>query len=256
MNNSKKISPEEIKKIIIKRFNENVKGKIADTSAANVAHDGREGHWLEAQMGVDPNASNTPDIMGYEMKNETTSKTTFGDWSASEYIYKKREYGINRDRFMEIFGSNPNGRFSWSGKPVPKIGAFNECGQILVVDANNNIEAIYSVSRDRRLNKAQIVPSSMQKENLVIAKWSAIDMKKKVEDKFNNMGWFKCKKNSDGVYSEIVFGGPINFESWIKGVKNGSIYFDSGMYQGNSRNYSQWRADNNYWDSLVIDTYK
>lgn len=32
--------------------------------------------------------------------------------------------------------------------------------------------------------------------------------------------------------------------------------FDSGMYEGNPRPYSQWRANNNLWDSLIIESYE
>ena len=119
---SKKDS-EKFKKSIIKTFVKNVKGKKPNTSAANKKHAGKEGHWLETQMGISHNASNTPDLHGFEMKNNTTSKTTFGDWSANYYIFKDKSYGITRHTFMEIFGK-PNtakgGRCSWSGEPCPK----------------------------------------------------------------------------------------------------------------------------------------
>ena len=69
------------------------------------------------------------------------------------------------------------------------------------------------------------------------------------------MGWFKCNKDINGIYTTIVFGDPINFETWINGVKKGLIFFDSGMYAGNPRPYSQWRANNNYWESLITDTH-
>ena len=80
-------------------------------------------------------------------------------------------------------------------------------------------------------------------------------MRNKVENKFNKSGWFKCKMNADGAYANIVFGDPINYSVWLRDVKKGLIYFDSGMYQGNNRNYSQWRADNSYWDLLVTETH-
>jgi hypothetical protein len=37
----------------------------------------------------------------------------------------------------------------------------------------------------------------------------------------------------------------------VKHVKNGTIIFDSGMYEGNARNYSMWRAHHGFWDKLV-----
>lgn len=251
-------SPETIKQKIIDLFNRNVKGKRSDTTSSNQGHDGRGGHWLETQMGVKHNAKNEPDLWGFEMKNNTSTKTTFGDWSASYYIYKDKDIGISRTQFMEIFGS-PNAekdnRYSWSGKPTPKIDAYNSFGQILKIDAENNIYAYYSYSKDQRAEKSKIVPKNLQKELVVLATWSKEKMRKKVEAKFNKLGWFKCNKGSEGIYSSISFGPPINFEFWIAGVRKGDIFFDSGMYVGNYRNYSQWRASNRYWENLMIENY-
>lgn len=247
-----------IKSKIIALFNSNVRGRKPDSSKSNVGHDGKDGHWLETQMGVSHNASNSPDIYGFEMKNNTSSKTTFGDWSADYYIFKDKKYGIDRNTFLSIFGApnkQKNNRYSWSGKPCPKINIYNDFGQKLSVDENNNILVIYSFEKDRRLNKLGIVPVNMRKKDLLIAKWIAESTKLKVERKFNNRGWFKCIKNHEGTYNKIVFGNPINFDTWIDGVRKGFIFFDSGMYQGNSRNYSQWRANNTYWDSLINDEY-
>lgn len=259
MNNSKAAKESaKFKKLIIGIFKKNVKGKKPDTSTLHKNHDGKEGHWLETQMGISHNASNAPDLHGFEMKNNTTSKTTFGDWSANDYIYKNETYKIKRDDFLKIFGSpnaEKNGRCSWSGKPCPKVGSYNSFGQIMIIDKNNNILALYNFSKDQRKNKGRIVPKIMQKNKLVLAKWDADSMKSKVEKKFNHRGWFKCLKNDKGVYSKIVFGEPITFENWIKGVRKGLIFFDSGMFQGNVRPYSQWRANNKYWETLVTSTY-
>ncbi len=251
-------TPEEIKRRIVELFYKEVKGKIPDTSGANIAHDGKGGHWLETRMKIVHNRKNEPDLWGFEMKNYTSIKTTFGDWSASYYIFKDKKYNITRDQFIMIFGTpNPkkNNRYSWSGKPTPKINSYSSCGQILEIDDNNNILAIYSFKKDCRTDKAKIVPKEMQKDNLVIAKWDVEMMKKKVERKFNKLGWFKCVEDETGTYSKIVFGPPIDFSAWIMGVRKGLIFLDSGMYQGNPRPYSQWRAYNKYWDSLITDTY-
>lgn len=249
---------ESIKKKIIELFMNNVKGRKPDSSGSNANHDGKDGHWLEVQMGVAHNASNTPDMDGFEMKNNTSTKTTFGDWSADYYIFMDLKYNIKRDQFLKIFGApnvKKNNRYSWSGKPCPNIKTYNLFGQILKVDNDGNIFALYSFKEDKRPNKSDIVPIDMQKDNLILAKWNLESIKLKVERKFNKLGWFKCKKNLDGIYESIVFGNPINFNTWIEGVRKGYIFFDSGMYQGNKRNYSQWRANNAYWDSLVVETY-
>lgn len=246
------------KREIIRRFNENVRGKKADSSTANNRHDGKDGHWLETQMGVEHNRKTEPDLFGYEMKNQTTSKTTFGDWSADYYLFKDETFNIDRDEFLKIFGKanvKKGGRFSWSGEPCPKIQTVNAFGQTLVVDANNDILAIYSFSKDARADKATIVPSRFQIENLVLARWDKLSIQKKLEDKFNQKGWFKCLKNQEGIYDAIVFGNPINFENWLALVKTGDVFFDSGMYQTNSRNYSQWRANNSLWEKLITSRY-
>lgn len=245
-------------KKIVKLFDENVRNKCVNHGDCNEKHDGKDGHWLERQMGIKANASNTPDLFGFEMKNDTGSKTSFGDWSANYYIFKDNEYGISRDDFFNIFGK-PNekkgGRPSWSGEPIPKINRYNSFGQILEVDKQNNIFAVYSFDKDQRANKKSLVPFNLQKNDLILAKWDAESIKLKLERKFDELGWFKCLKDKNGIYQTIVFGGPITFKKWIMGVKSGLVYFDSGMYSGNFRPYSQWRAGNAYWNSLIIDRF-
>ena len=59
----------------------------------------------------------------------------------------------------------------------------------------------------------------------------------------------------NNTYSEIVFGDPIYFESWMNYVEKCDIFFDSGMYQGNDRNYSQWRSVNSFSEELVQERY-
>jgi hypothetical protein len=247
------------KQQIIDLFLENVYGKKADVSASNARHDGKAGHWLEQMMGIKANANNAPDLLGYEMKNDTTSKTTFGDWSANKYIFSKgNQYNLNRSEFLKIFGKaniEKGGRMSWSGEPVPKINAFNNFGQILEVDDMDNIGAYYYFSQDKRDIKAVIVPKEMQTEKLPLAIWNAESLKSKLEKKFNKNGWFKCKTDNNHIYTKIVFGEPICFETWILLVKTGEVFFDSGMYETNKRPYSQWRASNSFWDSLVVDEF-
>ena len=58
-------------------------------------------------------------------------------------------------------------------------------------------------------------------------------------------GFFICKKNN----KNICFGKPFDYDYFIEGIKNNKIYFDSGMYEGNRRNYSQ------IWKDLIIEVY-
>jgi len=251
------------KEKIVSLFDQNVRGRIPDVSTFNLGHDGGGGHWLERAMGIQANASNTPDLYGYEMKNNTTSKTTFGDWSADYYIYQDLNYHVrgilfNRDEFLRVFGRpNPDKgmRYSWSGQPCPKINVFNSYGQILEVDDDKNICAKYFYSKDARHDKSTIVPVDLHKDNVTIARWNRKSIQKKLERKFNQKGWFKCLQSSSGVYSSIVFGDPINYENWIKLVELGDVFFDSGMYEGNPRPYSQWRASNSLWNQLITSRY-
>jgi hypothetical protein len=247
------------KEKIVELFDKKVRGKFPDLRAFNARHDGGAGHWLESAMGIVANSSNTPDLYGFEMKNNTTSKTTFGDWSANYYIYQDIAYQLSdRDDFLHIFGRpNPDKemRYSWSGQPCPKVKNFNLYGQILVVDSDKNIHAKYSYSKDKRQDKLHVVPTDLQKEDLTIARWNKNSIKGKLERKFNQKGWFKCLQDESGVYNSIVFGDPINYDNWIKLVESGVVFFDSGMYEGNPRPYAQWRANNSLWNQLITSRY-
>ena len=86
---------------------------------------------------ISANADNEADLWGYELKNETTSKTTFGDWSANTYVFTNQNYSAlfegqkksdKQNSFVKIFGKRnekKGNRYSWSGSPCPKIGAYN-----------------------------------------------------------------------------------------------------------------------------------
>lgn len=266
----------ETKEMIKKLFFENVKGKVPDVTRSNVKHDGKYGHWLEKCFKIPKNSKNDADLDGYELKNETKSKTSFGDWSANRYIfndgiYKKLFLGKNKaerqDSFCRIFGKpNPkkNNRYSWSGSPCPKYNVYNDYGQILLVEENLDVVIKYSYSMDNREDKNEIIPKELQIENLEIARWFGVKslssnrndkcLKEKLEDKFNKKGWFTCKKDEEGKYYALCFGDKVNYEDWISLLKKGIVFFDSGMHEGNKRPYSQWRANNKYWDSLIIET--
>jgi hypothetical protein len=243
---------------IIKMFLTQVKGKAPDTSVSNIKHDGKGGHWLETQMGIKHNGDNAPDLLGYEMKDATSSKTTFGDWSPNYFIYKDKGNDLTRTDFFHIFGRpNPkkDNRYSWSGEPTPKIGNWNKYGQKLIISQANDIQAVYNYEFDLRVNKAEIIPEDFKSGTIIVAEWSSSNMRARVENKFDKKGWFKCEKNKDGIYTSIAFGDPITFDHWISYVKSGDIIFDTAMYEGNSRNYVQWRASNKFWDGLITSRY-
>jgi hypothetical protein len=243
---------EEIKSLIEKTFTENVLGQEIDLRTFNKAHDGAEGDWLTKKMGLTVNGKNEPDFLGFEMKKDS-AKTSFGDWSPDFSLYKDKNSNISRDEFIRIFGApNPNkgNRYSWSGKVFPNIKNFNYAGQIMRIE-NLDITIEYSYARDTRSDKINIVPREFHNSNHVIAKWSENYLRQKVESKFNQLGWFKCIKDSSNKYVRLQFGKPINFETFIDLVSTGEIFLDCGMHIGNARPYMTWRANKNIWDRLA-----
>lgn len=250
-----------IKKEILSTFNERVKGQIPDLSAFNKNHDGAEGDWLTVSMGLTVNGKNEPDFKGFEMKKDS-EKTTFGDWQPDFSLYKKPSKGLNaaltREDFLKIFGQKSKdqsgrklGRYSWSGKVFPSVKATNSFGQIMKIDNKGNVKALYNFSQDSRNNKSKIVPNELQIDDLVLAEWTAGNLKYRLERKFNKLGWFKCLTDSDGRYVSIQFGKPINFDSFISLARTGDIFCDCGMYSTNPRPYMNWRAAKNIWDLLA-----
>lgn len=256
------------KQKIITLFNNNVKGIDVSVTDQNKNHCGKEGHWLEKQMGIKHNSKNEPDIFGYEMKT-FSNKTTLGDFSASEYAFSgknKRNYIntlnnwtdafiINRSDFIKTFGNpNPtkNNRYSWSGSCVPTYNNWNNNGQMLTINDNNDIIIYYSYSKDARDKKIDFV-DLLKHDNIVIAIWKSDKIKPHIDNKFNKNGFFVCKKINN-KYEKICFGKPFNFTYFIECIKSKKIIFDSGMYDGNSRNYSQFRGSL-FWNELITEEY-
>ena len=268
----------EVKDRIKRKFDESIRGREPVLPQGKKEHDGWEGHWLQEQFGLKADAKNAPDLDGFELKDDTgTGVTTFGDWSADEYIFfsharclndeskasvcvKCRHSQMDRVMFLRTFGTPnlaKNNRFSWSGTVCPRAGKTNEFGQTLTVYADGTIKAEYRFSADRRFNKDAVIPAALQKEVISLATWHGASLKKKLENKFKEHGWFKCiqEAGGHGRYVGMVFGGPIEFEDWVEQVRLGNVYFDSGMYEGNPRKYSQWRAANQFWTNLIEETY-
>lgn len=264
---------QEIKNI----FDDKIRGKEPIFKGKGKKHAGWKGHWLEKQFGVVANNKNKADYKGFEIKDSTRSKVSFGDWTADEYIFfshvecenqrakasvcpKCKNSQLNRDKeFLHIFGTpNPKkNRYSWSGSVFPKVGETNSYGQTLEVSNDGEVRAIYDFSKDRRENKDALLPNSLQSDYVVLAKWRAASLNKKLREKFGVYGWAKVVRlgRGHGIYTAIQFGGPIEFDSWIKDFRKGIVYLDSGMHQDNPRPYSPWRADNSYWNAMAEETY-
>ena len=298
MNETK--SSVESRKKIIKIYKEKVHGKIPDTSKMTKTHDGKKGHWLEDAMGSKRDASNKPDLHGYEMKTGG-SKTSFGDWGPDYFIYrdekkftnlieetgKKKQKLQNRNKdevFLKAFGTWRNadedshkyklpngdtvtwkdigkdGYYSWSGEPSPNkvTDGVNAFGQALVINKNNSISITYSYSKDTRENKSELIPKEFQIENLKLFGWSQEWIKKKVENKFNVYGWFKCNIKKE-KFCEIIFGNKITLSEFLKWVRDGDVVFDTRFKEkrpdGSDRYGMQWRAPSTFWKSKAVETY-
>lgn len=263
----------EIKRL----FDLNVRDRSPEVLTGKYRHDGHEGHWLQEQFGLVADNKNAPDFDGFELKDATTSKTTFGDWTADQYAFFSHERCrdkpekalscpkcalsvVSRHDFFQIFGTpNPSkgNRHSWSGSVFPKVGDVNKYGQVMTVDDKGNVAAIYRYEFDQRADKSKIVPDSLKQGEIILASWKATSLSSRLERKFKKHGWFKCvqENKGHGKYIAIQFGGPIEFQDWIELVRQGIVFLDSGMYDGNKRPYSNWRADNRVWDKLVEETY-
>ena len=173
----------------------------------NKSHCGKYGHWLESKFKIKANSKNEPDLCGYEIK-KSSSKISFGDFSASEYLFsnkrenierinewKKEEYKITRDDFIKYFGKqNPlkNNRYSWSGSSVPVYGRYNYNGQILEFNDNFDLCIYYSNDMDKRKNK-DMFPDFM-KNKIIIVIWKKKKLEEHINKKFNTKGFIICEK--------------------------------------------------------------
>ena len=91
--------------------------------------------------------------------------------------------------------------------------------------------------------------------DIIIAIWKKSKLETCINNKYNKKGFFICKKINH-KYEKISFGKPFDFKHFVDNIKNKNIIFDSGMYDGNTRNYSQFRStQGNFWDGLIIDEY-
>jgi len=118
---------------------------------------------------------------------------------------------------------------------------------------NNDIIIYYSYSKDTRDIK-ETFPDYLKKDDIMIAIWKEEKMKEHINNKFNDNGFIICKKVNN-KYEKICFYKKFDFNYFIECLKNKKIYFDSGMYEGNRRNYSHFRANSNVFENLIIEEY-
>jgi hypothetical protein len=239
------------KQYIITMFNTHVKDRQICLDGQNKKHCGKEGHFLEKQMGLKPNSKNKPDMRGYEMK--TGEKVTTYVDKAPNIVFLNGEPLPKRNssekrKFWEKYASEKE-----SDKPTIggwRIYKFNCLGQKLCVDEENNIFVLYDYSHDKRPNKDSL---QLDKEPHKIMQWNADALKSCIENKFNQKGFFKCIKHNN-AFVKICFGRPITFEFWIDQVKEGFIYHD-GYSKVNGRGRHVFRASNKFWNDLITEEY-
>lgn len=255
---------------IIDIFNDKIRNKTIPQNKTK--HDGYIGNWVENQFGIKANSKNEPDIFGYELKKDS-KKITFGDFSASEYLFTDihseldklnknivtlTDFKISRQDYIRLFGTLKidKGRHSWSGSCVPRYptGKYNDHGQKLVVTDDNDIVMYYSYKHVK--NNTKYIPYKLQTGEIAVAIWKHEKMSKHINQKFNQKGFIILGLNSTKTtFTKISFAKPLDYTTFIKHFKKGNIFFDSGMYEDNNRNYSQFRAHSDFWKKQIIAEY-
>ena len=114
-----RLMEKEVAKLkILKAFKNKVQGVKPSPKDLKSNFDGSEGHWLEKKLGKIPDASNEADFWGYECKNDTSQKTSWGDWTPTYCIYYDDKFFTGKkkqDQFVKVFGrANPDKNFRFS----------------------------------------------------------------------------------------------------------------------------------------------
>jgi MvaI/BcnI restriction endonuclease family len=266
LNNIKLSDKVEIKQEIKNIFDQKLRNKSFINTIENNGkkHCGNEGEWIEKQFKIDTNSNTNSDFHGFEIKKKA-NKITFGDWSADEYIFKSKDVlnkvnnniDFTKEEFLKIFGNynKSKERYSWSGEVCPsKYNVWTNSGQCLTTNDNNDMFVVYSFSKDKRNNDN--VPEYIKKlEFIILAYWNIESIDNKISKKFNNLGTVIVNKDKENKYNSLYFCSKIDIDLFMQKIKEQVIIFDSGMYAGNSRNYSQFRAGFNFWKSIMIEEY-
>jgi len=239
------------KEYIIKLFNTNVKGVEICLKGKNKKHCGKDGHWLEKQMGIKHNAKNAPDINGYEMKMDS-KVITFIDKSPDKMyldgVTIPKRNKTEKKQFWDKYASKKT-------NDEPTIGGwlvnkFNKSGQKMIVDENNNIAVLYNYEEDTRTDKETL---GLNRTSHIIMEWNATSLSTAIEDKFNQKGFFKCIKENN-KFTKICFGKKITFDTWINEFKKGIIYHD-GYSKVGGRSRHVFRAKKKFWNELITEEY-
>ena len=263
------VSSLESRKKITEIYKKKVHGKQPDTSKMTKTHDGKKGHWLEDMMGSKRDASNKPDLHGYEMKTGE-KKTSFGDWGPDYFIYRDEE------KFSNLIGKKGREKQKLNNKNKDEIflkafGAWrnaDEDSHEYKLDGNSitwkdiGKEGYYSWSGGPSPNKVSDEVNAFGQE-IVINKNNSISImyhysedtrKNKTKlvpkefqiEKLELFGWsqewlkekVENKFNVNGWFKcnikkgrfyEIIFGDKITLSTWLKWVREGDVNFDPRM---------------------------
>ena len=241
-------------------FDTQLKGRSPNSISK---HCGAEGHFIEKCLDIEHNSKNEPDYEGWEIKKKSKN-ITFGDWSSTSYLFNQNKFmkkfnnipfNIPRNDFIKFFGSYniKKERWAWSGKCIPKINTWNYNGTIMVVDKNGNIFIVYSHCKDTR--NAYLPKMFTKQEFIILQYWDFLLIKRRVEDKFNKHGFVIFDKNEKNEYDKMLIGKTIDVNMFLEMLKTSKIIFDSGMYEGNLRNYSLFRSNCKVFEELIIEEY-
>lgn len=245
-------------KNIINIFDTKIKGTMPST--VNSDHDGCGGHYLEKMMDISHNASNSPDIGGFEMKKGSLGKISFGDWTPdldndSNNMTNDKKWWTNdikKEPFMKKYGKYNKDKKRWSWSMPIYYEEYNNNGQKFTCDMNNNILVVYNKTKDKNLNDREQNDITQENTDIIIFGWSSKIIKQRVENKFGKNGYFICRQNKKKVFNDINFYEPILFNEFLKGIKDKLIYLDPGTKMGDNRPYMSWRANIKWWNDRSI----
>ena len=130
-----------------------------------------------------------------------------------------------------------------------KVNKWDIDGQMLSVCEDNSITVVYNYEKDTRKYKSDCLEDFYKDgKDHIILKWEKKTLEIFINRKFNQNGFFICKRD------KICFGNPISFDMWVQGVKEGIIYYD-GYSELNGRWRGCFRAKNDFWHSLITEEY-
>ena len=137
-----------------------------------------------------------------------------------------------------------------------KLNKYDDNGQCLYIDDAHNIKILYQYSEDKRPNKNELLDDYYKNEKTyTIMQWKKEDIQGTINKKWNQKGFFICKKNKDGIYYKICFGKPICFKYWMEELLKGNIFYD-GYSTMNGRWRGCFRAYNTWWNHHITDEYQ